>query len=67
MNVQFSFCFITGQQIIPSEMNFKFFNDFINEMRSLLKKDHYAGTCWVRWAGTEQREQEGAAEAEDRR
>lgn len=37
MNVQFSFCFITGQQIIPSEMNFKFFNDFINKMRSLLK------------------------------
>lgn len=37
-NIQFSLCFITGQQVIPSEMNFKFFNDFLKEMKSLLKR-----------------------------
>lgn len=38
MNIQFSLCFITGQQVIPSEMNIEFFNDFLKEMKSLLKR-----------------------------
>lgn len=38
MNIQFSSCFITGQQVIPSEMNFEYFNDFLKEMKSLLKR-----------------------------
>lgn len=38
MNVQFSFCFITEQQIIPREMNFRLVNDFGSKMKSLLRR-----------------------------
>lgn len=38
MNIQFSLCFSTGQQIIPPEMNFRLVNDFGSKMKSLLRR-----------------------------